>query len=68
MALAVGELESRDLGPRSRVYAEPDVLDAAAWEFAEVDSMLKAAEELFGPYQWDRFDFLVMPPSFPCNR
>ena len=64
-ALAVGNLVSRDLGPRSRVYTEPEMLEASAWEFADVDKMLLAAEEIFGPYLWDRFDFLVMPPSFP---
>ena len=41
------------------------MLAASAWEFADVDAMLRAAEELFGPYRWDRFDFLVMPPAFP---
>jgi leukotriene-A4 hydrolase len=51
--------------PRSRVWAEPSVVDGAAWEFAEVDGMLAAGESLFGPYAWDRFDILVMPPSFP---
>jgi leukotriene-A4 hydrolase len=65
LALAVGDLEKRDLGPRTCVYAEPATLDAAAWEFAEVDGMITSAEELFGPYEWDRFDLLVMPPSFP---
>lgn len=65
LAIAVGHLEARDIGPRSMVYAEPEQLDAAAWEFAEVDKMLLAAEELFGPYQWERFDFIVMPPAFP---
>lgn len=65
LALAVGNIAKEDLSPRSRVYAEPEVLKAAAWEFAHVDKMLTAAEELFGPYLWDRFDFLVMPPSFP---
>ncbi len=65
LALVVGNLVSKDLGPRSRVYAEPEFIDAAAWEFANVDSMLIAAEELFGPYQWERFDFIVMPPAFP---
>ncbi len=64
-AFAVGDIVSRDLGPRSRVYAEPKTLDRAAWEFSEVDSMLLAAEDVFGPYLWDRFDFLVMPSSFP---
>jgi aminopeptidase N len=65
LALAVGNIASRDLGPRSRVYAEPETLDAAAWEFEGVDPMLQAAESIFGPYLWDRFDFLVMPPAFP---
>lgn len=64
-ALAVGDLASRELGARSVVWAEPSVVDAAAWEFAEVDAMLAAGEALFGPYAWDRFDVLVMPPSFP---
>ena len=65
LALAVGDLESRDLGPRSRVWAEPAVVEAAAWEFAGVDGMLRVAEGLFGPYDWERFDILTMPPSFP---
>lgn len=65
LAFAVGDLVSRELGPRSRVWAEPAVLDAAAWEFAEVDAMIAGAEGLFGPYDWDRFDILTMPPSFP---
>lgn len=65
LALAVGALTSRELGPRSRVWAEPAQADAAAYEFAEVNRMLEAAESLFGAYDWDRFDFLVLPPSFP---
>lgn len=65
MALAVGELESRDLGPRSRVWAEPATVDKAAWEFAEIEKMISGAEKLFGPYEWDRYDMLVLPPSFP---
>jgi aminopeptidase N len=64
-ALAVGDLASRDLGPRSRVWAEPSVVEKAAWEFEATDRMLSAAEKLFGPYDWERFDLLVMPPSFP---
>ena len=65
LALAVGQLESRDLGPRSRVWAEPETVDAAAYEFAETEAMIARAEELFGPYDWDRYDMLVLPPSFP---
>ena len=65
LALAVGDLDSRDLSPRSRVWAEPGVVGAAAWEFAEIESMIVKAEGLFGPYEWDRYDMLVLPPSFP---
>jgi len=65
LALAVGNLEKRDIGDRSCVYAEPETVEKAAWEFAEVDGMLTSAEKLFGPYEWDRFDLLVMPPAFP---
>ena len=65
LAFAVGDLASRDLSPRCRVWAEPAMVEAAAWEFAEVESMITAAEALFGPYDWERFDLLTMPPSFP---
>jgi leukotriene-A4 hydrolase len=64
-AFAVGDLASKDLSPRSRVWAEPAQLEAAAWEFEQVEDHLRAAEALFGPYDWERFDLLVMPPSFP---
>jgi aminopeptidase N len=65
LALAVGRLESRDLSPRSRVWAEPETVGAAAHEFAGIEAMIVTAESLFGPYDWDRFDMLVLPPSFP---
>lgn len=64
-ALAVGELEGRDLSHRCRVWAEPATIAAAAWEFADTESMIARAEALFGPYDWDRYDMLVLPPSFP---
>ncbi len=64
-AFAVGDLVSRDLSPRCRVWAEPAIIDAAAYEFGEVEAMIEAAEMLFGPYDWERFDILTMPPSFP---
>lgn len=64
-AFAIGDLASKDLSPRVRVWAEPSVVDAAAWEFADAEKMIVAAEALFGPYDWERFDILTMPPSFP---
>lgn len=64
-ALAIGNIAAKKIGKRSHIYAEPEVLDDAAWEFAEVDPMIERAEAMFGEYLWDRFDLLVMPPSFP---
>lgn len=65
MALAVGNLKFKSLGARSGVYAEPGMLDKAAYEFGDVEEMITAAEDLYGPYRWDRYDILVLPPSFP---
>ena len=41
------------------------MLDKAAAEFADTEKMVEAAEKLFGPYKWGRYDMLVLPPSFP---
>jgi aminopeptidase N len=65
VALAVGDLVWRDLSSRARVWAEPGTVEAAAWEFAGVEEMIATAERLFGPYEWDRYDMLVLPPAFP---
>ncbi len=65
LALVVGEIEYRPLGPRSGVYAERPLVERAAWEFAETERMLEAAEALLGPYRWGRYDLIVLPPSFP---
>ena len=65
IALAAGDLAFRPLGARTGVYAEPSVVEAAADEFADTESMMAAAERLYGPYRWERYDLLVLPPSFP---
>jgi aminopeptidase N len=65
LAFAVGDLVPRQLSPRSAVWAEQALADAAADEFAGVEQMMTAAERLFGYYEWERYDILVMPPSFP---
>jgi leukotriene-A4 hydrolase len=65
IALAVGDLEFQETGPRTGVYAEKSMIKAAAKEFADTESMIQANEKMFGPYRWSRYDVLVMPPSFP---
>jgi leukotriene-A4 hydrolase len=64
-AIGVGNLAFRELGPRTGVYAEPEIVEAAAWEFAENEAKIVEAEKLLGPYLWGRYDLLILPPSFP---
>jgi aminopeptidase N len=65
MALAVGDLAFAPLSHRTGIYAEPATLPVATHEFADLEKMVAAAEELYGPYRWERYDLLVLPPSFP---
>lgn len=65
IAIAVGDLSFKSLGGRTGVFAEPVTLDLAASEFVDLEKMVHAAEKLYGPYRWGRYDVLIMPPSFP---
>lgn len=65
IAIACGELEFRALSERCGVWAEPALVEACAREFEDTEAMVAAAERLFGPYRWGRYDLLVLPPSFP---
>jgi leukotriene-A4 hydrolase len=65
LALAVGDIAFRPLGNRSGVYSEPSMVDRAATEFVDMEKMISAAESLYGPYRWERYDVIVLPPSFP---
>ncbi|MGY6588301.1 MAG: M1 family metallopeptidase [Wenzhouxiangella sp.] len=65
MAIAIGDLEFVELGPRSGVYAEPQWIERSAAEFDVLEEMIDIGEALYGPYRWGRYDLLVLPPSFP---
>lgn len=65
IALAVGDLRFKATGTRTGVYAEPGMVDAAAWELADTEKMVEAAEAMYGPYRWGRYDVIILPPSFP---
>ncbi|MEY2855356.1 MAG: hypothetical protein RL030_2488 [Pseudomonadota bacterium] len=65
IAIAIGDLAFQKMGERTGVWTEPSMLKAAAWEFADTEKMVAAAEALYGRYRWGRYDLLVMPPSFP---
>jgi leukotriene-A4 hydrolase len=65
IALAVGDVAFKPISARTGVWAERVTLKAAADEFSDLESMVVAAEKLYGPYRWERYDLLILPPSFP---
>jgi aminopeptidase N len=65
IAIAAGDIDFRALGPRTGVWTEPAMLDRAAAELTDTEAMVTAAEELYGPYRWGRYDMIVLPPAFP---
>jgi aminopeptidase N len=65
IALAAGDIAFQSLGTRTGVYAEPSMLSSAAAELADTEKMVAAAESLYGPYRWGRYDMILLPPSFP---
>lgn len=65
LALAAGHLEFRSLGKNCGVFAEPEMLEKSAYEFADLPAMIDSASALYGEYAWGRYDVLVLPPSFP---
>ncbi|EPY50631.1 leukotriene A-4 hydrolase [Schizosaccharomyces cryophilus OY26] len=66
ISILSGDLASSSVGPRSTVYTEPDNIVACKFEFEhDMEKFMKAAESLTTPYAWTRYDFVVLPPSFP---
>ena len=67
IALAAGDIAYEAIDQRSGVYSEPSIVKQAAQELNDIPKMMKAAEELGGPYRWGRYDVLIAPPSFPIG-
>jgi leukotriene-A4 hydrolase len=44
LAIAVGDLASKSVGPRSLVWAEHSVVDEAAEEFSDTETFIQTAE------------------------
>ncbi|MEA3029143.1 MAG: leukotriene-A4 hydrolase [Sphingomonadales bacterium] len=65
IAIAAGDIAFRRLGRRTGVWTEPVMVEEAAAELADSEAMVEAAERLYGPYRWGRYDVIVLPPSFP---
>ena len=64
-ALAVGRMDFEPIGEITGVYAEPEIIEKAVYEFALMQDMVDTAEAMYGEYRWGQYDVLVLPPSFP---
>eukprot|EP00435_Cladocopium_sp_Y103_P005842 s4086_g1.t2 len=67
IAIVVAHLDSCDIGPRSKCYAEPGVIKAAQKEFQDiVEEFIVTAQEVVGgaEYEWGSYNVAVMPSSF----
>jgi len=66
VAVICGDLVERPIGPRSAVWVEPAMADAAQKELdGSPEQFLVAAEKIVGsPYLWGNYDVAVLPRSF----
>ncbi|ABL99285.1 peptidase, M1 family [Shewanella amazonensis SB2B] len=65
LAIAAGQIDRVPVSERSAVFAEPAMASLAAREFEDIEAMMQMAESILGPYAWERYDMLILPPSFP---
>lgn len=66
VSITSGNLCKASIGPRSDVYSEPTNLRQCQWEFEkDMENYIQIAEALVFNYEWERFDSLVLPSSFP---
>jgi leukotriene-A4 hydrolase len=68
ICIACGDLAFLPTSDYTGVFAEPSVVEAAAFEFSETEPMVAAGSLITGcDYKatWGRYDVLCMPPSFP---
>lgn len=66
IAMVVGKMDSRDIGPRTRVWSEPSIVESAAFEFQHTEKYIQFAEKIMDQeYVWGRYDLVCLPPSFP---
>ncbi|AOA62009.1 Leucyl aminopeptidase (leukotriene A4 hydrolase) with epoxide hydrolase activity [Komagataella phaffii GS115] len=66
VSIASGNLVGADVGPRSKVYAEPIAIDACQKELKDdIEDFIQTAEGLVFKYEWAKYDLLVLIKSMP---
>ena len=67
IALAAGEIEEAVISDQVSVFAEPKILEKSAKELEEMPKVLDIAIKLNGPYEWGKYNILILPASFPYS-
>ncbi|WMN58486.1 M1 family metallopeptidase [Pseudoalteromonas xiamenensis] len=65
IAIGAGNLDYKEMSHQTAIFAEPQILDASVWEFADTQAMIDRTSKMYGQYAWGRYDLLMLPPSFP---
>ena len=53
------------INDRTKIYAEKELIDKAALEFEDIDNYIQITESYLFPYEWEEYNLLILPPSFP---
>ena len=53
MAIVAGNIVEKEVGKRSAVVSEPDIIDFAHKELEDLEKYLTTIEEYIGKYQWN---------------
>ena len=67
IALAAGEIDYKNISNNISVYADPGYIDEVVNELKDMPTILQLAEKYMGPYEWGKYNVLVLPPSFPYS-
>lgn len=65
VALSVGNYSYKRISDKCGIYSESEFLSQASDELEDLPKMMQITEKMFGPYQWGKYDLLIMPNSFP---
>ncbi|KRW98239.1 Armadillo-type fold [Pseudocohnilembus persalinus] len=66
VAIIAGNVEEKQVGDRSFVITEPDMMPESAKDLEDLEDYLVAIEDYTQiPYIWGSYKIVIMPPSFP---
>ena len=68
ISLAAGNITEKQINENITIYSEPEFIDDAYNEFKDIlPEILDKAILYIGPYEWEKFNLLFLPKSFPYS-